>query len=85
MTKPKKAGQQVEPDNGEPGSSADQKGASASNPDKLEELSNLVKSLVHSQTSRDEQRAKDSIREEQIEKYAASVSDDTIASACVAR
>jgi len=65
MTKPKKAEQQVEPDNGEPGGSADQQGPSASNPDKLEELTNLVKSLVHSQASRDEQRAKESIREEQ--------------------
>lgn len=54
MTRGKKAEQLEEPDDGEPGASADQQGAAAaSSPDKLEELTSLVKSLVCSQASRD--------------------------------
>ncbi|KAE8287814.1 Septin-6 [Larimichthys crocea] len=55
-----------EPDDGVPGDAADQRGATAaSNPDKLEELTSLVKSLVVSQASRDERMDKEMTRQEQ--------------------
>lgn len=66
MTRGKKVEQIEEPDDGEPGTPADQQGtAAASSPDKLEKLTSLVKSLVCSQTSRDQQMEKESARQDQ--------------------
>lgn len=59
------------PDVGEPVPSDEQQGAPAaedSNPDKLEELTSLVKSLIQSQASRDEQLEKESTRQEKMMK-----------------
>lgn len=66
----KKVESQEEPDGGEPVPPADHQGAGAasaatSNPDKLEELTTLVKSLIRSHASRDQQVEKESTRPEQ--------------------
>ncbi|XP_047208443.1 uncharacterized protein LOC124859599 [Girardinichthys multiradiatus] len=61
----KKQDQQVEPDDGVKPSTA-QGGAAASNPEeKIEELTDLVKSLIRSQAARDQQMEKDASRQEQ--------------------
>lgn len=66
MTRGKRGEQHEEPDYGELVSSSDRQGrAEASKPNKLEELTSLVKSLVRTQTSRDEQMGKEFAHQEQ--------------------
>ncbi|XP_043959103.1 uncharacterized protein LOC122823502, partial [Gambusia affinis] len=59
----RKQDQQVEPDEGAK-SSADQVGVAPSNPEKIEELADLVKSLIESQSVRDQQLAKEAARQD---------------------
>lgn len=59
----RKQDQQEDPDDGAK-SSDDQVGAASSNPDKIEELADLVKSLIQSQSMRDQQLAKEASRQE---------------------
>jgi len=62
----KRAERQEEPVDGDPGTSADQQGAAAaSSPDKLEELTSLVKSLVSSEAERDQNMKAEAMHQEQ--------------------
>lgn len=61
----KKTDHQEEPEGSEPAASADQQDGATSSSLKLEELTGMVKSLLRSQASRDQQLEKESTRQEQ--------------------